>query len=417
MIKNDYGHLKCPFYQERLENGSYVYFVPRNSNLKSATVYINKGTLNSSKVVSSTKIPEGAAYYLAHSILNKSLIQEFSKLGVMASVKVDYSYTIFSLTTLSEKNLFPCLSKLMNRISTPCITEKEVEEFREIDNARIIEEESNPISVTQKKVLENMYFTSSFAHPVYPSLEESKNLHASTLKKYQEFYYVPFRTTLFISVNEDPRKTFEKIKELRLPKALTIKEENPDGEEDYTKVKCEYEVLPSLDNHSYLSYGMKFACRHNIYDAYGESMFFAYEILTKMMFTANPMFLTGIADVKSDLIDCKFIQGGEDAAILLTFRTDSPKEVINFLNNYFTKLSKKLTSKFFDQIKAEYYAESMKILSSPHLVVDAFAHAYPNHISYTSIVAHTMRLSHTVIKKFLEDIRQFKRVACYSKKD
>lgn len=416
MIKNDYGRLGCPYYQERLENGVYVYFIPRHSKLKSATVYINKGTLLSAPVVNSMKIPQGASYYLANSILSKEIIHDFSKKGVMSKVDVDYSYTAFSLTTFAENSLFSCLEKLMERISTPCVSEEEVNAFRESDQKRMEEEANDPILLSQKRVLDDLYFVSPLAHPVYPNEEEAKNLHASTLRKFQELYYVPQRVVLFISVDDDPRETIKLVKKLRFPKPLTILEEPNKKEEDYTKVKEEYVVIDSDDNSSYLSYGIKFACRHNIFDAYGEAMFFMYENLTKILFEKNHDFISGIADLKSDLVSCRFLQGGEDATILLTFRTDTPEEIVHFMSNYLTKVSKYAKSKLYDQLKEEYYAQAMKTLSSPHLVVDAFARAYPNHISYTSLVAHTMRLSSSVFKHFLEDIRQFRRSACYCKK-
>lgn len=417
MIKNDYGRLGCPYYQERLENGMYVYFIPRNSKLKSATIYVDKGTLLTSPVVSSMKVPQGASYYLANAILNRDVIHEFSKEGVMSKVDVDYSYSMFSLTTFSQDALFSCLKRLMERIAVPCITEEEVEAFREKDRKRFEEEASDPIALSQNAVLENLYFVSPLSHPVYPTEEEAKNLHASTLKRFQEMYYVPSRVVLFLSVDEDPRKTMEKVKELHLLKPLTILETPLKKEEDYTKVKEEYSVISSPDHNSYLSYGIKFACRHNIFDAYGEAMFFVYENLTKILFERNREFLSGIADLNSDLIGCKFIQGGEDATILLTLRTENPEAVVNFIGNHMTKIQKFAKDRMYDQIKEEYYAQAMKNLSSPHLVVDAFARAYPNHISYTSLVAHTMRLSPSVLKRFLEDIRQFRRSACYCKKD
>ena len=45
MIKNDFGHLGCPYYEEKLENGITLILIPRKSKLKSAGIYIGKGNL------------------------------------------------------------------------------------------------------------------------------------------------------------------------------------------------------------------------------------------------------------------------------------------------------------------------------------------------------------------------------------
>ena len=48
MIKNDFGHLGCPYYEEKLENGITLILIPRKSKLKSAGIYIGKVILSMS---------------------------------------------------------------------------------------------------------------------------------------------------------------------------------------------------------------------------------------------------------------------------------------------------------------------------------------------------------------------------------
>ena len=93
MVKCDYGHLKCPFYHDRLENGIDVYSIPRDSDIKSAVVYLSKGGVNQASQVQGTKIPHGAMYVLAASLLDEELTSFFAFHNVKISLDIDYSYT------------------------------------------------------------------------------------------------------------------------------------------------------------------------------------------------------------------------------------------------------------------------------------------------------------------------------------
>lgn len=412
MIKNDYGHLNCPYYQERISDSVDVYFIPRKSKLKSALVYVSKGVYQGSESVQFTKIPTGAMYYLANSILTKDMINEFSKKGVMSSVEVGMSYTSFGLTTIGD-SLFDCLKVLMERVATPSITEKDVDAFRADDINRAKQDDSDIVSLCKKGAIKGLYIESPMQNAFLPDERECVNIHASTLKKIQESYYVPSKTVIFISVDEDPRKTVEQVKKLRLPLNLTVQESRIDYDEDYAKVANDSIELKKDSVNSYLSYAVKFPARKNIYESYGDSVFFIYEIMMDLMFNKNADFINKMADLNAEVVDSEFVQGGEDAYIVLTFKTDNGQQVCDFLSSYLTKLDKHVSQSFFDTVREQYYAKALQKLSSPHQVVREFASSYPNHISYPSLVAHTMRLSYSIIKKFFSDVKIFKRVCCY----
>ena len=130
MVKCDYGHLKCPFYHDRLENGIDVYSIPRDSDIKSAVVYLSKGGVNQASQVQGTKIPHGAMYVLAASLLDEELTSFFAFHNVKISLDIDYSYTMFKLTTLGD-DLFLCLKKLMEKIASPSLTEEKLEKQKQ----------------------------------------------------------------------------------------------------------------------------------------------------------------------------------------------------------------------------------------------------------------------------------------------
>jgi hypothetical protein len=118
MLKHDYGHLGCPFYEEVLDNGMTVVFIPSKSKLKSATIYVAQGGFLHSQQISTSKIPFGSAYYLMNMVLSNSLVESLKKDGVLASSSLDYSYVRYSLNTLGD--LYTSLKKVMNRVAKPC---------------------------------------------------------------------------------------------------------------------------------------------------------------------------------------------------------------------------------------------------------------------------------------------------------
>ncbi len=414
MIKNDYGHLNTPYYLEKLKGGVEIYIIPRKSKTLNVTVLVSKGGYHRSDIAS--RYPLGTAYYLSHVIMDENFKKEQAKKNIMADNNVSYSYSTYSLTTNGE-DVFPSLKELMERISTPSYTEKDVEAFRLIDEERRKSEEINPLFKTEKYCPKGLYLKSGIQSGVYPtSQQEATLIHASTLKRFQKSYYTQERLAIFFSGDVNPKEIIAKIKSLPFPSlSLSNPEEEYKNEEVYDKVAEDIIEIKGEDD-SYLTYGIKFPARKIIYEAYGQAMFFYYELLLDAAFKKNPSFLASVADLRSELLNAELIEAGEDSYIMLSFRTPSRNELCNFMANYLSKLNKKVSSSFYDRIQNEYYVRNLAVLHSPYLLCSEFARCYPNHITYPSVVCHTQRLSYSAFKKFLEQIKSFQRCVVYTKR-
>ncbi len=414
MIKNDYGHLNCPYYLEKLKGGVEIYVIPRKSKTNNVTVLFSKGGYQADE--KTAKYPLGTAYYLSHMIMDENFKKEEAKKNIMATSEVFYSYSSYSLTSNGE-DLLPSLEKLMNKIVSPSYTEKEVDAFRLLDEERLKTEEANPLFKLEKYCPKGLYLKSAIQNGVYPSsAQEATLIHASSLKRFQKSYYTQDRLAIFFSGDVNPKEVINKIKSLSFPSSsLSNPETEYKNEEVYDKVSEEIIEIKGEDD-SYLTYGIKFPARKVIYEAFGQAMFFFYELLLDAAFRKNPIFLSSIADLRSELLKSEFVEAGEDSYIMLTFRTPSRNELCNFMSNYLSKLPKKISSSFYDRVQNEYYVKNLGILHSPYLLSKEFARCYPNHITYPSVICHTQRLSYSSFKKFLEQIKTFPRSVVYTKR-
>lgn len=411
MIKHDYGHLKCPFYLDKVTPDFEICLIPRVNNVNSALLHISKGAY----VDSSLNYKVGTAYYLANAIMDPTMIKDYAKKGILLENEVTHSYTNYYLTSLSLP-LYDSINDLFNRINTISYTEDSISKFKESDLLRAKEDENDTIVKTEQVLAKALYFSSPIQNSILPNYLEANSIHSSLLKRFQENYYTADKMILFLSVNEDPRESLKQIKTLKLPKRTNNIQTKIIKDDDYEKVNHDYIELTSTSLHSYLSYGIKFPSRESLYSNYGDAIFFIYEIMMDLVFNKNDIFLSSISSLRADFVSSKFVQAGEDSYICLTFRTENGQEVCDFIAKYLSKLEKRVNNKFFEQIKNEYYIRSLQKLSSPYQLVREFANSYPNHISYPSLISHSMKLNISTIKKFLYDLRDFRRACAYSKK-
>ncbi len=412
MIKHDYAHMGCPYFEERLDSGLTIFFVPRKSELKSATVYVGQGGFLHAKEILDSRIPFGTAYYLMNQILSSSFKEELCKEGVLSNCDIDYSFVRYSLNT--RKDIYSALESLLLRIAKPCYEEKDIEAFKEKE--KVQKREDDAILLSQKKCLKNLYLSSPIRFGCIPSYQDSVRIHLSALRKYQETYYTSDKIVLFLSFDEKPEEVFSTIKKMKLPSPSSIKENKWNYEEDYNKVKEEYEEISGNGDSSYLTYGIKFPGRSIIYDSYGEFPFVAYEILLDSIAYSNAVFQDSLRDLRANLIDSQLKEGGEDTYLLLTFQTEDSTSLISFLTDYFSKLDAKVTQKDFNALQKKVFTSALKKISMPNEVCNQFSRAYPNHLAYLYLMNRVSRLNFNSYHRFLMELKGFKKSVCFVKK-
>lgn len=414
MIKHDYAHMGCPYYEEKLENGLIIFFVPRKSELKSATVYVGQGGFLHAKEILDSKIPFGSAYYLMNQVLSSDFKKELLKEGVLSDCDIDYSFVRYSLNT--RKDIYSALESLFVRIDKPCYEEKDIEAFKEKEREKTQKRDSNAILLSQERCLKNLYLSSPIRFGCIPSYQDSVRIHASALKKYQETYYTSDKIVLFLSFDAKPEEVFSTIKKMKLTSPSLIKENKWKYEEDYNKVKEEYEEVSGNGDASYLTYGIKFPGRSIIYDSYGELPFVAYEILLDSIVSSNSAFQDSLRDIRANLIDSQLKEGGEDTYLLLTFQTEDSTSLISFLTDYFSKLDARVSQKDFNALQKKVFTSAIKKITMPNEVCDQFSRSYPNHLPYLYLMNRVSRLNFNSYHRFLMELKGFKKSVCFVKK-
>ncbi len=407
--------MDCPFYEEKLDNGLTLIFLPKKTKLKSALVYVGQGGFLHSREIASSNIPFGSAYYLMNVIASPSFEAELKKEGTILGSDMDYSYVRYSINTTGD--IFAPLEKLMSRITKPCFEEKDIEEFKKSETKRSQKRNQDPIHVSQMTCLDNLYFSSPIKYGYIPSIEDGVRIHASALKKYQETYYSPDRIVLFISSDDTPENVLNEVKKIRFGQPSTLHEKKFEYDEVYTEVKREYKEIVMDVPHSYLTYGIKLPSRQIIYDNYGDLTFCAYEILLSSIIYGNPEFMSKLSNFKASLVDAVLKQGGEDGYILLTFQCEDEVSLINFLTNYFARLGEKVTNSRFNMFIKESFMTAIREVATPNRALDHFSRSHANHIPYTELMRHVYHLNFSSYRRFLEEFKAFKKAVCFVKRN
>ena len=407
MIKNDFGHLGCPYYEEKLENGITLILIPRKSKLKSAGIYIGKGNLFNVREANGAKRYKGTAFFAKERIRSPSFKEELASKGIIGNSRIDYSYTYYSLDSLED--VYSGLKRLRDKIVKRDFKEEELEGIKAALLPRLKEEEKKPENICEKKRLKNRYFASPLKDSVLPSESDSISIHASSLKRFVENYYVPKNRVVFASLSEAPSVRIQKLSGLVFPPDLTIWEKK-------SKIRDESKVVERLGEESfdgrgtYVSYGFKFPIRKDLYEHYGRGLFPKYELMRKNFFV-SPHLIAQLNEKQADLLSAHFYQGGEDTYVSLNRRVIDEKPILDFLDLYFSKLDNRIRKDEFNNSKREYKAASRKNLALPNKVISEFARNFPNHIPYTSLVSLVNKENYSGYRRFGEDISSFEKAA------
>lgn len=406
MIKKDFGSFNCPFYEQGFDNGVQLYFLPKNSKQSSAFIYVGKGANQLDKTF---KAPFGCGYLLNKMILDKETKDQLLKQHILAAGEFDYSYSGFSLTCLNDSDIYKGIRIILDRISEPFYNEEYLDKVKKEVAIELDKMSSDDLLTTQKQALNNLYFNAPFKDGFIPSIDQQNLIHSSILRKYQEKYFTSDKIVLFISSNENSNDVLDKIVQFKYPKKKSESYPLISYDEDYSRVRVENENIHTDRDDSYLSFAIKFVKRQTIYEAYSDVMFQIYELLPDILFEDNVNFLNGLLQKGGKLIDCKLLQGSEESSLIISIQCKNSNACASYMVDYLNKLDKNIDSSTIKKAQQIYYAKSMQQLSSPYLAVKKFASVYPNHIPATSLLTSTVNLKASVIKKFLADLKTFRR--------
>ncbi len=411
MIKSDYGHVFCPFYEQKFDNGLKLIFIPSKNQVRGAGVYIAQGGFKRDLQIDKSKIPFGTPYVLEKVLARDEVKDNFLKKGVVLKSHTDFSYTIFSVYTLGD--VFEPFRELLKSLVPSSFSEEDIEKVKKTIKADPLTD----LTYSAKKTVDNLFFSSPIKYGIIPSEADLTSIHYSALKKYLQKYYTPANITLFIIGDYTNDAVLKGVESLKLLGNTYPDSKEGKYEENYTAVKESYEEEEREDiDASILTLGVKFFSREQIYQKYGQLMFYVYEVFMDIYFRKNPEFLKNLEEFSCELINCEFKQGGEDSYLLLQFRSEKGVALKTYLTNYFTHLNKKLSHSVFSSIIENYYAKSLGTLVSPSDLFFNFASAYANNMPYTGLIAATSKMNYKSFKNFTADFMTFPRSIFYLKK-
>lgn len=399
MIKSDYGHFDVPFYEQKLNNGLKVLFVPTKRGLESAMVYVSQGGYLHDEKIEESKIPFGTASYVSKMVMDRDFRETLLAHEAYGEEKSDLSYTYFQVT--SPKGILAPLSLLMSRLYDMDFREENLEEIKKSNF-----DQGEKVLRAQKECLRNLYSSSPIRMGVLPTREESVPIHVTALRKFLQRYYVPSRVTLIVAADWTPKECMENIRSLRLPRESATGNKELLFDEDYKNVPQAYRSEKAKDGDIFV-YGVKFAPRQEIFEKYGQLMFMAYEVLGDMLFVRNPSFQESLRGLNSDLLSFRFEEGGEDTCLLLTFSTKTPVALEDFLVGYFHGLEKKVDRRFFHAQIEDQVARSLERMRNARTLIKLFASAYANNLPYPSLLTMLTRMSYKSFLQFLRTIAEY----------
>jgi len=202
-----------------LENGLKVYICPRKGYTKKmgmfGTVF---GSIDNEIVYEDgkrTRLPDGIAHFLEHKLFeqeNSNALDIFSKMGVDTNAYTTFDHTVYYFETADKYE--ESLEKLIEFVSSPYFTDKNVEKEKGIIGQEIKMYEDEPSAVVYYNLLKCLYKTHSVNIDIAGTIETITPITKEILYECYNAYYSLSNMFLLIIGDVDVEDTIEKVKDL-----------------------------------------------------------------------------------------------------------------------------------------------------------------------------------------------------------
>ncbi len=403
MHKLTFDGVKTALYEEVTSYGLKVVIAPiENSEITVGGVYVATGSLRHEEKIDKTKCPQGLASYLSkiiHKATNFDVKKKLEELGAIYQVKCDYSSTVYSFVTSGEYQ--DALDLLLGQCTNFSLTEDVVESSKES-----IIKESMPTrnDLIRNEVLNNLYFSSHIKELDNGTIDDMKDIHLSSLKKFFLNKYVLENLTLFLVGKVDLKSIDEYLntRKLIVDRKPVGKREDYINKEEYGQVVKPLSSLKVADFKPCLALGIKFLPRMELYERYGDNCFAIYQILPLVF---SYLLEKELSVETRDSIECELKEGGEDAYLYITIKGQYDDAFIEKIKATLMTLTKKFKRKDFKNLAKVFYAYHVKDFASPQKYFDGLVNAIENHMAYPSLIERIHSLNYKHIKAFLKDMQ------------
>ncbi|WEV45141.1 pitrilysin family protein [Streptococcaceae bacterium ESL0687] len=203
--KINYQAVEEGLYQEDLENGLRVYYLPQPLYNKTYALFTSKfGSLDTSFVPynqeASKTYPEGIAHFLEHKLFEKEsgdVFQDFSKLGAASNAFTSFERTSYLFSTSEE--VYASLEVLLDFVQEPYFTEEGVTSEQGIIGQEIQMYQDDPDWRLYFGLLQSLYPESPLAADIAGSPKSISEITVTDLYENYESFYQPGNMNLFIT--------------------------------------------------------------------------------------------------------------------------------------------------------------------------------------------------------------------------
>lgn len=377
-------------------------------------IHVATGSYRHEETIDKIKVPMGIAKLLERLLFvtPKGPAEDiFAKFGSLSSAKTGYSSTLYYFKN-EAGSWSDSLDLLLTMVTNLSCQEEDISREKERLYAISKEKDHQEENTIFQEILLNLYFKSSIKEPIYGTEESLKTIHLSNIKKYFQEKYVINNLTLIIAGNVKA----EEVHEFLVSRKLTTKRyqdsfEGTNNLEEYGKVVKPYTKIALKNNEKYLGFGLKFLPRMELFTRYGDDLFAIYEILEDAVFGKTSQFNSRITKLGlASLVETRLIEGGEDATLVATYRTDRPEALKKELELYLTILHKKVKKNDVKLLKRAYSGIGLANTSSAKKYFLALADAFDNHVAYPALIERASRLANKSLIRFLKDMETW----CYT---
>ncbi|MDD2627408.1 MAG: pitrilysin family protein [Clostridia bacterium] len=202
-----------------LENGLRVYIYPRKGYTKKmgmlGTVFgsiDNEIIYENNKV---TKLPDGIAHFLEHKLFEQegaNALDIFSKMGVDTNAYTTFDHTVYYFETADKYE--ESLEELIEFVSSPYFTDKNVEKEKGIIGQEIKMYEDEPNAVVYYNLLKCLYKTHPVNIDIAGTIETITPITKEILYECYNAYYSLSNMFLLIIGDVNVDETIEEVKRL-----------------------------------------------------------------------------------------------------------------------------------------------------------------------------------------------------------
>lgn len=383
-------------YEDTLENGLKVFYIPNKTGKSFASLTTNFGSVDDNFIADGKLIdvPDGMAHFLEHKVFEQktgNALASFGETGASPNAFTSNNITsyYFECTDEFDKNLEILLSFVYN----PYFTDENVEKEKGIIDQEIAMIHDNPNWQVYTRLFQALYRTNSIRTSVAGTSESISVIDKEILYLSHKTFYDPSNMVLCVSGDID----FEKIINLArniTPKSIhkVIKQTPKDEQiEVYQK-----ETTLSMDVSSPLfMIGFKdYDFKNNL--EYSTIVAVALECLFgKSSSLSNRLYEGGLT---SSMLDFGYSDSQHTGTILVGSESDNPMQVYDEILSEIKKTAKNgIDDKIFATCYKKVLGDNIRLLDEPSEICLKHTMAYFYGYKYNE----NIKIKKTDVEKFL----------------